>query len=99
MAKKADNDSDSLKKEVTQLRNRAAAAEVTAYALSYGSNRGLSPAFPRLVVGMMRELSGWPVRNADGGANIAYFDTTDAAEAAIVGARRTFRARFGRDYA
>src|SRR5262249_3434013 len=64
---------------------------VVEYALRYSRNRGLQPSFPRLVHGMMRELEGWPVRNADGGPNIAYFPTAKEAEAAIANARRAFK--------
>lgn len=71
---------------------------VIRYAADYARNRGLAPAFPRLVVGMMRELNGWPVRNADGGGNVAHFETADAAEAAISAARRAFRSEFGKSW-
>lgn len=73
-------------------------ALVVEYAIRYGRNRGLKPTFPRLVTGMMREVEGWPVRNADGGANIAYFSSYDAAEAAIARARRAFRETFSREW-
>lgn len=73
-------------------------AGVIQYAIHYAQNRGIRPAFPRLVVGMMRELDGWPVRNADGGANVAYFETADAAELAITSAKRTFRETFGKSW-
>jgi hypothetical protein len=47
---------------------------------------------------MTRELAGWPVRNADGGGNVAHFETVEAAEAAIAIARRAHRATFGVDW-
>lgn len=72
-----------------------ASDDVVAYALKYASFRGLKPSFPRLVVGMMRELHGWPVRNADGGGNVASFDSVEDAEAAISRARRAYREQFG----
>ncbi len=68
-----------------------AEASVIEYAESYARNRGLKAEFPRLVVGMMAELDGWPVRNADGGGNIAYFPTREAAEASIATAHRRFK--------
>lgn len=74
------------------------AALVTAYAVRYATNVGLRAVFPRLCVGMMAELQGWPVRNADGGANVAHFTTVEAAEAAIQGARRDFREAFSADW-
>jgi hypothetical protein len=43
---------------------------------------------------MMPELSGWPVRNADGGSNIAHFVSAAEADAAIATARKKFRAVF-----
>ena len=72
--------------------DKSAAAQVLSYARAFASNRGLSPVFPRLVTGMMRELAGWPVRNADGGGNIAYFSSQEAADKAISAARRVCRA-------
>lgn len=72
--------------------DKSAAAIVLDYAQRYMANRGLVATFPRLVVGMMPELSGWPVRNADGGSNIAHFTTYDAAHNAIVAADRATRA-------
>lgn len=71
---------------------------VAEYVTRYAENRGLRPIFPRLVVGMMRELPGWPVRNADGGPNVAYFSTADAAEASIVAARRAFLSTYNTDW-
>ncbi len=65
-------------------------SRVIDYVDSYALNRGLKAEFPRLVVGMMRELQGWPVRNADGGANIAYFKSAEEAERAIRVARKWF---------
>jgi hypothetical protein len=67
-----------------------ATAKVVEYAIRYARNKGLKPVFPRLVVGMMRELDGWPVRNADGGGNIAHFNSANDAETAITKARRAF---------
>jgi hypothetical protein len=64
--------------------DRAAHLAVDRYVTDYMANRGLIAHFPRLVVGMMRELPGWPVRNADGGANVAYFTTHDTARTSIV---------------
>jgi hypothetical protein len=78
--------------------NKGTAKAVIEYAIRYASNVGLQPVFPRLVVGMMRELPGWPVRNADGGTNIAYFETEGSANAAISAARRAFRSAFDRDW-
>lgn len=75
-----------------------ATASVVEYATRYATNVGLKPVFPRLVVGMMAELHGWPVRNADGGANVAHFSTVEAAEAALVTARRAFREAFNSDW-
>lgn len=75
-----------------------ATALVVEYAIRFGRNRGLKPEFPRLVHGMMREVSGWPVRNADGGANIAYFNSADSAESAISKARRAFRETFSKEW-
>jgi hypothetical protein len=71
---------------------------VVEYAVRYAYNRGLSPQFPSLVVGMMREMGGWPVRNADGGVNIAHFHTMGDAETAIVKARRAYQKEFGRPW-
>ncbi len=47
---------------------------------------------------MMRELSGWPVRHAQGGANIAYFTSSEAADAAVRASEREYRAVFGVPY-
>jgi hypothetical protein len=71
---------------------------VVEYGLRYAYNRGLQPRFPSLVVGMMREVDGWPVRNSDGGANIAYFPTMGDAESAITKARRAYVKEFGRPW-
>ena len=65
---------------------------VTEYTIRYAQTRG---AFPRLVVGMMRELAGWPVRDASGGGNLGHFDTEAAAESAIRAAKAAYRATFG----
>ena len=72
-----------------------ATARVVEYTIRYARNKGLKPTFPRLAVGMMKELEGWPVRNADGGNNIAHFRTSDDAETAISKARRAFKSTFG----
>lgn len=64
--------------------DKAAHEAVGAYVQRYVANRGLVASFPRLVVGMMRELDGWPVRNADGGANVAHFTTREAAETSVI---------------
>ena len=63
---------------------------VVEYTIRYGKNRELAPTFPRLVVGM-QELSGWPVRVAGGGSNIAHFSTSELAQAAIVAAERALK--------
>ena len=47
---------------------------------------------------MMRELDGWPVRNADGGSSIAHFNSAGDAEVAISKARRAFKSTFGVDW-
>jgi hypothetical protein len=78
--------------------DKSATKAVAGYAIRYASNNGLRPVFPRLVVGMMRELLGWPVRNADGGGNIAHFSTMEAADASIAYARRAFRTAFNTDW-
>jgi hypothetical protein len=71
---------------------------VVEYTIRYAYNRGLKPSFPSLVVGTMQEVGGWPVRNADGGANIAHFHTVDDAESAITKARRAYKKEFGVDW-
>jgi len=71
--------------------DRAALRLVADYVDRYALNRGLKAEFPRLVVGMMKELDGWPVRNADGGSNIAYFSTYEAADSSLSKVRRAFR--------
>lgn len=71
--------------------DKAAHALVLEYAKRYMANRGLVATFPRLCVGMMPELNGWPVRNADGGSNVAYFSSRDAAEISIVAADQATR--------
>ena len=45
---------------------------------------------------MMADLDGWPVRDADGGANIAHFPTQHAAEHAITVCERDARALLGK---
>lgn len=47
---------------------------------------------PRLVVAVLPDLQGYPVRNADGGVDIAHFLTPEAAEAAVVQADREAKA-------
>ena len=75
-----------------------ATARVVEYVIRYARNKGLKPSFPRLTTGMMRELDGWPVRNADGGSSIAHFNSANDAEAAISKARRAFKSTFGVDW-
>lgn len=82
----------------TTVADKSASAAVTAYVTRFATNVGLRPVFPRLVVGMMREMAGWPVRNADGGGNVAYFSTSDVAEASIAAARGAFRAAHNIDW-
>lgn len=55
-------------------------------------------ALGNLVVGSMQEVGGWPVRNADGGVNIAHFHTVEGAESAITKARRVYKKEFGVDW-
>jgi hypothetical protein len=86
------------RKEMKMKKKDDATARVIEYALRYARNKGLKPMFPRLVVGMMRELDGWPVRNADGGSNIAQFNSADDADKAIAKARLAFKAAFGRSW-
>jgi len=63
--------------------DKAAHEAVGVYVHRYMANRGLTATFPRLVVGMMAELDGWPVRNADGGPNVSYFTSPENAESSI----------------
>jgi hypothetical protein len=72
----------------TTAADKTAAQAVLTYAADYAKNRGLKAAFPRIAVAMMADILGWPVRNVDGGSNIAYFTTQEAAELAIAAARR-----------
>lgn len=71
--------------------DKAAHALVSDYAARYMANRGLVASFPRLCVGMMPELSGWPVRNADGGANVAHFSSYEAARTSLVACEQSLR--------
>lgn len=68
-----------------------ARALLDAYYDRYIHNVGLRAHLPRMAVGMMREFEGWPVRNPDGGANIAYFSTADAAQSAVSACDRKYR--------
>jgi hypothetical protein len=68
-----------------------AARLVVEYVIRYAEKAGN---FPRVGVGMMRELSGWPVRNADGGSNVAYFTSEDAGNKAIQAAKKEYEATF-----
>jgi len=65
---------------------------VRAYAERY-QTKGLTAEHPRLVVAMMRDLAGWPVRDASGGVNIAHFSTEEAANAALMTLRREARTK------
>jgi hypothetical protein len=59
--------------------DRAAAKIVAKYVADYRANRGLAESFPRVCVGFEKTIHGYPVRNADGGATIAYFSAHDVA--------------------
>ena len=66
-----------------------AASLLDAYYDRYVGNRG---ALPRMAVGMMPEYGqGYPVRNPDGGENIAYFTSADIANSAIGTCDRKYR--------
>jgi hypothetical protein len=65
--------------------DKAATISVASYFERYVGIRGC---LPRVVVAMMPGAYGWPVRNADGGADIAHFSTCEAAEKAVRSAER-----------
>jgi hypothetical protein len=79
------------RKQKTDPADAEGAELVDEYVERFSANRGLQPTYPRLAIGMMPELNGWPVRNADGGGNIAYFTSYDAAEKALANSYREFR--------
>ena len=64
---------------------RVAAKLVSEYAGRFVVARGF---FPTITVGIAPDLRGYPVRNPMGGENIAFFATKEAADAAILAARR-----------
>ena len=65
--------------------DKAAHAAVGSYVERFMANRGLVARFPRLGIGTMATLGGWPVFNADESAgSIAIFSTRDAANASVV---------------
>lgn len=54
--------------------------------------------YPRVGVSMMATLWGWPVRNADGGGDIAMFSSRETADAALASCwreQRDLRAQTG----
>lgn len=67
---------------------KAAAKAVSEYAARYMQTRGH---YPTITVAMMATLYGWPVRNPMGGDAIAYFETAEAASAAVSAAWREHR--------
>jgi len=76
--------------------DKVAHAAVGEYVHRYMRNRGLVAMFPRLSYGFMREFDGHPVYNQDGGSNIAFFSTPEAAHTSLVAweqATREERAR------
>lgn len=69
-----------------------ATALVRAYAERYQA-KGVRAEHPALVVAMMKDLAGWPVRDAAGGGHIAHFSTVEAADLAVLTVRREARAK------
>lgn len=65
---------------------------VRVYAERYHA-KGVRAEHPALVVAMMKDLAGWPVRDAAGGAHIAHFSTEEAANLAVLTVRREARAK------
>lgn len=64
--------------------DKAAHQAVGEYVRRYMANRGLVATFPRLSYGFMKQWEGHPVYNQDGGGNIAYFSSPEAAHTSIV---------------
>ncbi len=71
-------------------RDAESTAKVLTYAKDYEHNRGLKPTFPNIVARWDKRLEGWPVSDATNWAVVAFFDEKEAAEAAVVAARRAF---------
>jgi hypothetical protein len=81
------NISPTVAKSIKSLKgsDKAAHAAVGEYVQRYMSNRGLVASFPRLGVGCMADLAGWPVFNADQSfGSIAHFSTREKAQASVV---------------
>ncbi len=80
------------KKTKMSPQDAASTVLVRAYAERYQA-KGVRAEHPALVVAMMKDLAGWPVRDAGGGNHIAHFSTEDAANLAILTVRREARAK------
>lgn len=68
------------------------AEAVRSYAERYQS-KGVRAEHPALVVAMMPDLNGWPVRDAAGGGHVAHFTSETAANLAVLTVRREARAK------
>jgi hypothetical protein len=75
--------------------DKAAHEKVGEYVHRYMRNRGLVATYPKLSYSFMKVWEGHPVYNQDGGSDIAFFSSPEAAHTSLVAWEQATRKEIG----